>query len=145
MPSRDVLPISRIGIIYLAWSRRLQKELLPHGITLKQLHVLQELQRRPALHPAQIAAMLYSDRPTATVIIANLLKNGLVTSERDPDNGRRKRIAISPAGRAKVAAVRQCGFRGNRGFAMERCLSAAEAHQLDTLLQKVQNHVEMLG
>jgi len=136
------LPISRIGVIYLAWSRRLQKELLPHGLTLKQLHVLQELQRRPVLHPAEIAEMLYSDRPTATVIIANLQKNGWVTSERDPENGRRKCIAISPAGRAKVAAVKQSGFRGNSGFPLESCLSAEEARQLDTLLRKVQAFVE---
>ena len=137
-----LLPISRIGVIHLTWSRQLQKQLLPHGLTLKQLHVLQELVRNEFLFPSQIARMLFCDRPTASVVIRNLQKNGWIEKERDPENGRRFRIVITAGGRKKVVAVRESGFAGNRGFKITDCLSMEETAQLERLLLKVQSFLQ---
>jgi hypothetical protein len=101
-----MLPISRIGVIALTRSRRLQRQLLPHGLTLKQLHVLQELTRREVLNPSQIAETLFADRPTATVIIRNRRRLG--SQEQDPKTGgvprnhrpRGRGRQDSPAGRS---------------------------------------------
>lgn len=137
-----MLPISRIGVISLSWSRRLQRQLLPHGITLKQLHVLQELLRREVLSPSQIAEQLYADRPTATVIIRNLRKSGWVATERDPDNRRRACVRITPSGRQKVREVRQAGFRGNPSLKLEGLFSPEELERLDSYLARLQRHLE---
>jgi DNA-binding MarR family transcriptional regulator len=137
-----MLPISRIGVIYLTWSRRMQKELLPHRLNVKQLHVLQELTRREYLYPSQIAETLFSDRPTATVIIRNLRKYGWVDKERDPSNFRRFRVVITPSGRDKVREVARAGFRGNRGLKLDSVFTEAELEQLGVLLERLQRHLE---
>ncbi len=137
-----MLPISRIGVIALSWSRRLQRQLLPHGVTLKQLHVLQELLRREVLSPSQIAEELYADRPTATVIIRNLRKNGWVATEQDPDNRRRACVRITPRGRRKVQKVRQAGFRGNPSLKLEAVFSPEELERLDSYLGRLQRYLE---
>lgn len=142
MSSRNQLPISRIGVIYLNWTRRLQRLLLPHGITLKQLHVLQELLRRKVLFPAQIADMLYCDRPTASVIIRNLEKQGWIEKEKDLDNRRRFRILITETGRAKVNEVLSAGFKGNRGLTLDSLLDEEEIVLLDRLLARLQDYLE---
>jgi DNA-binding MarR family transcriptional regulator len=140
-----MLPISRIAVISLTWSRRLQRQLLPHGLTLKQLHVLQELTRKEVLSPSQIAEMLYAYRPTATVIIRNLRKNGWVAKERDPENRRRFRVVITARGRQKVQEVRRSGFRGNPSLKLEAVFSPEELKQLDSYLQRLQRHLEETG
>ncbi|HNX96732.1 MAG TPA: MarR family winged helix-turn-helix transcriptional regulator [Candidatus Aminicenantes bacterium] len=139
------LAISRIGVIHLTWTRRLARQLLPFGLTLKQLHVLQELARRPVLYPAQIAGMLYCDRPTATVILRNLENQGWIEREPDLENRRRTRVVITPRGRAKVAEVAAAGFAGNRGLDLNRLFSAEEEEQLNALLRRLQDHLEGPG
>lgn len=141
MSRSNQLPISRIGIIYLTWTRRLQRQLLPHGITIKQLHVLQELMRGKTLHPAQVADMLYCDRPTATVILRNLEKQGWIAREQDEDNRRRFRIEITRAGRDKVQSVMAAGFKGNRGLDLSAIFSIEEQDRLNQLLARLQEHL----
>ena len=140
-----MLPISRIGVIALTWSRRLQRQLLPHRLTLKQLHVLQELLRREVLSPSQIAEELYADRPTATVIIRNLRKNGWVATEQDPDNRRRSRVLITQRGRQKVQEVRRAGFRGNPSLRLDAVFRPEELARLDSYLQRLQRYLQETG
>lgn len=45
--------------------------------------------------------MLYCDRPTASVVISNLKKYGLIASEKDEANGRRQKVTLADAGREK--------------------------------------------
>lgn len=137
-----MLPISRIGIIHLTWSRQLQRQLLPHGLSIKQLHVLQELLRQEVLNPSAIADMLFCDRPTATVVIRNLEKKGWIKKERDPLNGRQFQVVITSAGRTKVEQILASGFDGNRGLRLEEALNGEEVRQLDRLLQKVQGFLK---
>ena len=84
--------IGRIGVISLMWKRYLQKQLLPHNITLKQTYLLKQLIRVDFLYPAKISELLFCDRPTASVIIGNLVKNGWVQKDHDTEN--KKRVCI---------------------------------------------------
>ncbi len=138
--SRKTL-MEQLGTVFLTWRRGLQKGYVPHGVTLKQSYVLRQLSSREYLHPSEIAEMLYCDRPTATVILRNMERQGWITREPDPGNRKRSRIRIAPAGRAKHQEVR----RGTSGAARRSdpaaCLSAAELAQLESLLARLLDHV----
>ena len=50
--------MAKIGVIFLTWRRHLQKDLVPHKITLKQQYILKQLTRKSFLYPSEIAEML---------------------------------------------------------------------------------------
>lgn len=136
--------MSKLGIIYLTWSRLLQKDLVPHKITLKQQYVLGQLAKKDFLYPSQIADMLFCDRPTATVIIKNMERAKWVRRERDTENAKQIRIYLTEEGRQKLASLK--GISGSED--MDRydplnCLTAEERQQLDTLLTKVLSHINV--
>lgn len=127
--------MSKIGYIFLTHRRFLQRELVPHKITLKQSFVLKQLEGKEYLNPSQIAAMLFCDRPTATVILKNLEREGWVKREKDTENGKQFRIAITPEGREKLDSIRE--LIGDGLFDPTGCLTAQEKEQLDGLLNKI--------
>lgn len=127
--------MSKIGYIFLTHRRFLQRELIPYKITLKQSFVLKQLDGKEYLNPSQIAGMLFCDRPTATVILKNLEREGWVKREKDTENGKQFRIAITPEGREKLDSIR--GLIGDGLFDPTGCLTAQENEQLDSLLNKV--------
>jgi DNA-binding MarR family transcriptional regulator len=137
--SRKLPTISRLGVVFLTWRRHLQRQLLPYGITLKQEFVLHQLMKEPFLYPADIAEMLFCDRPTATVIIKNLEKQGWVQRRRDPDNQKFIQIILTPAGRAKVNELDQIPADD---FDPLECLTREEREQLDSILKKIHVHLE---
>ena len=58
---RKLSSMSKLGIIYLTWTRLLQKDLVPYNITLKQQYVLKHLAEIEFLHPSQITDMLFCE------------------------------------------------------------------------------------
>ncbi|QUI21000.1 MarR family transcriptional regulator [Vallitalea pronyensis] len=130
--------MNKLGRIYLTWTRKLQRELVPHDISLKQQFVLKQLKKKSFLYPFQIAEMLYCDRPTATVIIKNLEKKGWVKRERDPENARQYRISITEDGLIKLESLYgACGPKDMDRFDPLKCLSSEEREQLEQLIMKV--------
>ncbi|MBI9010840.1 MAG: MarR family transcriptional regulator [Clostridiales bacterium] len=135
--------MNKMGRVYLTWTRKLQRELLPYKITLKQQFVLRQLERKAFLYPFQIAEMLYCDRPTASVIIKNLQKNGWIIKEKDPQNAKQFRVSITEEGLNKLEALK--GISGPDDldrFDPLKCLNSEEKEQLDQLMMKVLEHME---
>jgi len=58
------------------------------------------------LTPSELAARERVQRPTATRILAKLAEAGLVAATPDPVDRRSRLVAITPAGRELVAALR---------------------------------------
>jgi DNA-binding MarR family transcriptional regulator len=141
-PSSKLPIMSRMGIVFLTWRRYLQRQVLPYGITLKQEFVLHQLENRPYLNPAEIAELLFCDRPTATVIINNLAKQGWVSRSKDPENQKYIRISLTQAGRGKVAELRQMPAEA---FDPIDSLTADEKTQLEAILKKLQKAMEDHG
>jgi len=136
--------IARIGIIALTWSRFLQKQLLPHDITVKQIYLLKQLIKTDFLYPADIADLLFCDRPTASVIIRNLEKKGWLEKKADPDDGKRFQVSITLAGAKMVHQVLESGYKGDKTFDPESVLTPDEAELLENLLIKIQKAVKTL-
>jgi DNA-binding MarR family transcriptional regulator len=135
--------MSKMGIAFLTWRRALQKELVPHKITLNQQYVLGQLTKREYLFPSQIADMLFCDRPTATVIIKNIEREKWVIREKDIENAKQIRVYITEEGRQKLASLK--GASGPEDMALYDplvCLTDKERDQLDTLLTKVLSNLK---
>ncbi len=137
--------IGRIGVISLMWKRYLQKQLLPHNITLKQTYLLKQLIRVDFLYPAKISELLFCDRPTASVIIGNLVKNGWVQKDHDPENKKRVRISITLLGAKKVNQVLEAGYQGDKSLDPKTILTEQEIKILEGALIKLQKTIEKMG
>ncbi len=132
-----------ISIAFLTLKRYRQKEVLPYGITLKQFYVLQQLKKEGVLNPSEIAEMLFCDRPTATVVIKNMEKQGWVKRELDPDDSRRIRVTLKPAGQAKMKEiVRKLADSKKESFEPLSCFTNREKDQFTKLLAKLNLHLK---
>ena len=136
--------IGRIGVISLMWKRYLQKQLLPHNITLKQTYLLKQLIRVDFLYPAKISELLFCDRPTTSVIIGNLVKNGWVQKDHDPENKKRVRISITLLGAKKVNQVLEAGYQGDKSLDPKTILTEQEMRILEGALIKLQKTIEKM-
>ncbi|MDT8716910.1 MarR family transcriptional regulator [Clostridium sp. 19966] len=135
--------MAQMSIIFLTWRRSLQKDLLPHKITLKQEYVLETLIKNDFLNPSQIAEMLFCDRPTATVIIKNMEREGWIRKEKDLENGKMINIYITEKGRQKLLEIQQEAAEGNKHkYDPTECLSNEERDQLDKLLRKIRKNIK---
>jgi len=129
--------------VHLTHKRYLQEPLLRAGLTIKQMTLMGMLSRRDFLCPSEIAEAFYSDRPTVSGMLRGMEKKGWLARERDPDNARRVRVVLLPAGLAKLEEV--CAVpevRRRRKFDSLACLDADEKATLAALLEKVSTHLE---
>lgn len=138
--------MKQITIAALSWKRYLQKEVLPHGITLKQRYVLQQLEKKGVLYPSEVADILFCDRPTATVVIKNMEKQKWVIRKLDPEDSRRIRITLGKAGQAKLNSVVNV-LLNQRGqpFDPLSCFTGSEKDKLSALLDKLNQHLQQLN
>ncbi|HNX31780.1 MAG TPA: MarR family transcriptional regulator [Holophaga sp.] len=127
-----------VSKIHLDWKRRVARDLAPHGIGPKQIFVLRKLAESGGLIPSEIAVLIHGDRPSVTSMLRTLEREGWVTRRRDPVNGRRVKVEISPAGRKKLASVPDNLWRSGRTtLDPEACLDAEEQARLVRLLARV--------
>ena len=103
------------------------------GIETKELFVLAEIAEHP--HPAELAAQLCMPKPSVTVYLKHLEAAGLIRREIDPDDLRRHRLLVTPAGR-KIMARGLALLSDAFGTRLER-LSTGEQAQLKVLLEKM--------
>lgn len=130
--------MNKMGRIYLYWTRLLKQQLVPHDITLKQQFLLKQLVKKPFLYPHQIADMLYCDRPTASVIIGNMVKKGWVEKVQDDENKKQFKVVITSKGKEKWQTLDGAsGCADMDRFDPLKCLTDFERLQLDELISKV--------
>ena len=84
---------------------RLEPVLARHGLTPSQFGVLEALYHLGPLDQRAVAAKLLVSKGNITVVVNNLTRDGLVTRTGDPEDGRRKIIDLTPAGRRLVRAA----------------------------------------
>lgn len=132
-----------IARIHLTWKRHLERALVGQDITLKQYHLLVQLDEHEHLYPAQIAEELFCDRPTASVILRNMEKRGWISRRQDPGDRRQVRIRILAEGRRKMQRIRELPalterFRFDPCGAMTRGDTAALVDSLEKLLRRLE-------
>jgi DNA-binding MarR family transcriptional regulator len=131
-----------ISMIHLDWKRRVARDLAPHGIAPKQIFVLRKLVERGGLNPSDIAVLIHGDRPSATSMIDTLERQGWVARSPDPANRKHVIVAITAAGRDKLASVPPRLWRtGKTRLDPEAALIATERAALVRLLGKLHRYL----
>jgi DNA-binding MarR family transcriptional regulator len=103
------------------------------GIETKELFVLAEIDEHP--HPAELAQRLCMPKPSVTVYLKHLEAAGFVRREIDPEDLRRHRLLVTPAGRRIM--TRGLTLLSEAFGARLVRLSAAEQAELGALLEKM--------
>ncbi|MDT5253348.1 MAG: MarR family transcriptional regulator, temperature-dependent positive regulator of motility [Mycobacterium sp.] len=74
-----------------------EAEIAALGLESKELFLLAEVEEHP--YPAELAVTLSMPKPTVTVYLKRLEAAGFVRREIDPEDLRRHRLLLTPAGR----------------------------------------------
>lgn len=88
-----------------AVARRFDDALRPHGVTNGQFSLLMSLNRPEPPTIGSVATLLAMDRTTLTAALKPLERRGLVEIGVDPADRRSRRLVLTPAGRALLAAA----------------------------------------
>jgi DNA-binding MarR family transcriptional regulator len=88
-----------------AMARRYDEALRPLGLTSGQFSLLMSLNRPEAPSMRQVSALLAMDRTTLTANLKPLERRGLVRIMVDRADRRSRVMALTPAGRATLAAA----------------------------------------
>jgi DNA-binding MarR family transcriptional regulator len=132
-----------IAKVHLTWKRHLERALVGEDITLKQFHLLVQLDEHELMRPAQVAEELFCDRPTASVILRNMEKRDWISRTKDPENKKHVRVRLLAAGRRKLAHVRDLPEL-NRRFAFDPCggLTKKDAASFVSFLEQLLGRME---
>ena len=85
---------------------RLWTELVPGELTAPQFAVLDALAEEPGIDQRTVGERASLDKATMAELISRLVRRGLVLRRRDPADGRRNLLALSPAGSELLNQVR---------------------------------------
>src|SRR5205823_8498877 len=88
-----------------AVARRFDAALRPLGLTSGQFSLLMSLNRPEPASIGNVSALLAMDRTTLTANLKPLERRGLVTVTVDAADKRTRRLTLTPAGRALLAAA----------------------------------------
>jgi DNA-binding MarR family transcriptional regulator len=86
-------------------ARRFDEALRPAGLTNGQFSLLMALNGPEPAPMGRVAALLGADRTTLTAALKPLVRDGLAEASVDPDDSRVRRVALTPAGHARLAAA----------------------------------------
>ena len=83
-------------------ARRFDEALRPVGLTNGQFSLLMSLNGPEPAPMSRVAGLLGADRTTLTAALKPLVRQGLALVSPDPDDSRVRRIALTPAGHARL-------------------------------------------
>ena len=132
MPSDPPAPAHRLFVQLWRLSRALRQQLEPilaerYGLELRDYLILGALHRGVS-YPTELAEYLGLSKDMVSRQLQALLQTGLVRRSIDPDDSRRTRLELTPAGAAKRREARQ-GVAETLGPMLER-LGPEPAEQL---------------
>ena len=109
-------------------ARRFDEALRPAGLTNEQFSFLMSLNRPGPPSVGEVAALLGADRTTLTAALKPMVRRGLAEVAVDVDDRRVRRIALTPEGRACLAAA--LPFWTQAHAALEAELAASDPARL---------------
>lgn len=72
------------------------------GVSAAQLFVLQKLAEEPSLSLNDLARRTLTHQSSVSVVVSRLVDKGYVVRDRAPDDARRLRLSLTPAGRSAL-------------------------------------------
>ncbi|MFF5537175.1 MarR family winged helix-turn-helix transcriptional regulator [Streptomyces cinerochromogenes] len=121
-----------VGLRFLAVAHQVRGAVDQHmaaaGLSLARTKLLRLLAQRGALHQAELAEALGQAPRSVTQAVEALERLRLVTRTPDPEDRRRKTVALTDQGHSALAAGEQAGAR-----ILQRIFGALDAGQLTRL------------
>lgn len=120
-------------------SARMESEL---GVSAPQRFIIRYIGRHPDIRASELAQLLHVDRGTISATMRRLEEKGLITRERDADDGRRVRLALTARG-AKLDRPTAGTIEG----AVEQMIHGTSEPDLQTLARLIDclsEHLEHL-
>jgi MarR family transcriptional regulator, organic hydroperoxide resistance regulator len=125
----------KIRYAYRAFVKALAEELGPHRVTTGQWSALRVLWEEEGLSQVELAQRMMVEKASLTAVLKAMAAGGLITRIRNADDRRKVNIFLTASGRRlKGKILPLVGKINNRAT---RQLSAAEVHQLQSLLARV--------
>jgi DNA-binding MarR family transcriptional regulator len=133
--------------LLIAAIRRRMKQVIgdqvrEYGLTPAQFWMLNRVFEHEGLSLRELADSLHMDTPTASRVVAALVRLKHLRSEEDPDDRRRSRIVLTAKGRALADKLRPLAVQTRS--AVEAPFTAAEREMLRALLKKSLQHMSRL-
>jgi len=100
-------------------TRHYDRALAPAGLTASSYAILARTDREGPLPLGELAARLALDRTTLSRELGPLVDAGLVRTSGDPDDRRRRVVALTAKGRRAVAAARPLWARAQAELSAE--------------------------
>ncbi len=133
--------------LLIAAIRRRMKQIIgeqvrEYGLTPAQFWTLNRVFEREGVSLRELADSLHMDTPTASRVVAALVRQKYLRSEEDPEDRRRSRIVLSQRGRTLAEQLHSLAVHVRS--AVESPLTASERETLRGLLRKSLQHVSRL-
>jgi DNA-binding MarR family transcriptional regulator len=77
-----------------------------HGLSMWGYGVLTHLAKEPAINQLRLATAIGYDKSRLIALLDGLVRDGLVVREQDPADRRNRLVRLTPAGEARLVAVR---------------------------------------
>ncbi|MFF1833429.1 MarR family winged helix-turn-helix transcriptional regulator [Streptomyces sp. NPDC058231] len=121
--------------------RRLRREVLPvGGLSHSEVQVLAVIVRTDAVTPRSVADELRMTSSNVAAALRELEADGLVTRERDPQDGRRVKLSLTQRGAGLVAA-----FRSERDTWLGRAITTQLTAEESACLARAGDLMERLS
>lgn len=125
------------------WAARLfaqamDRAIRPHDLSSAYVPVLFALGRGAELTQTQLARFAAIEQPTMAATLTRMERDGLLVRRRDPLDGRKQLIGLTPKGREKVAVVAEAVRRIN-DEATEGWSAEDRRRTLDSVLSVIDN------
>lgn len=122
-----------------AFAKAVDKRLKAIGLSSGQLAVFFALGEGAALSQATLVRVAAIEQPTMAATLSRMERDGLIARRPDPEDGRSSLISLTPAGVAKMPAVRDAVSSVNAA-----ALSGVDAGEAATLLRLLASVVKAL-
>ncbi len=98
-----------VGLLIAAARRRIKQAVIAriaeHRLTVPQFWILIALAEHPGIPQTMLAEQIRSDPPTVSRTLTALIERRLARAELDPDDRRRTRVSLTPAGERLAAEL----------------------------------------
>lgn len=87
------------------FTRELERQLLPHAIATAYMPVLFALADGTTMTPKQLAQRAAVEQPTMTATLQRMERDGFLTRQANPDDGRSALVRLTPLALGKITVV----------------------------------------
>ena len=121
-------------------SQMYDRELAPHDLTVTQFGLLVQLRARPGVAIGALAESMVMDATTLSRNLRPLERRGLVAAEADREDGRVRKLKLTPAGRSTLERA-MAGWRA----AQDQIAAALGADEMKALNAALDRALERLA